>query len=249
MATSPSMQPPDIRLLCGARIEILAERVLPDDPAVRRLLALTAARAAALWLTDGETRACLAEGEDASALPQALRLALARATDDSAASAPAFEADSLYRRHDPTALAIAALARQMGWSAALVRPKGPTAPPPIPGIAYLRADAVEAFAELALDPWTAVCATSHDIEADGAVLAAALPSKAGYVGVLGSRRRIPERIEALRAARVDAEAIARLKAPIGLPIGAQSPYEIAVSVLAEVIGTFKAQAADRRWPR
>ncbi|MEI9891397.1 MAG: hypothetical protein WDN45_13455 [Caulobacteraceae bacterium] len=55
--------PPDIQLLCGSRIEVLLERIEPDDAALARLLQLEAARRPALWLSDGEVRACLAEDE------------------------------------------------------------------------------------------------------------------------------------------------------------------------------------------
>ncbi len=251
--------PPDIRLLCGARIELLVERIAPDEAAVLRLLELGSVRAPALWLTDGTDHACLAPGEAPGGLPPALRLAFAQAVARREVSGPAFEADSLFRRHDPqprvvvagsdpTALAIASLAAQMGWATAIVRPKGPETPPPVMGARYLRAEPAEAFAQLALDPWTAVAATSHDLDADSAVLAAALPSAAGYVGVLGSRRRIPERIDRLKAAGLSEAAIGRLKAPIGLPIRAQTPWEIAASVLAEMVGVFKDAQAERAWP-
>lgn len=251
--------PPDIRLLCGARIELLVERIGADDPAVLRLLELTVARTPALWLSDGTDRACLGEGEGPSALPPALRLAYEQAVARHEVSAPAFESDAVFRRYDPqnrvvvvgsdpTALAIATLAAQMGWATAIVRPKGPEAAPPVMGARYLRAEPAEAFAQLALDPWTAVAATSHDLDADSAVLTAALPSRAGYVGVLGSRRRIPERIEKLKAAGLTEEAMGRLKAPIGLPIRAQTPWEIAASVLAEMVAVFKAAQAGRTWP-
>ena len=251
--------PPDIRLLCGARIEVLVERLGREDAAAHRLIELWRARIPALWLTDGMRRACLAPGEGPQALSPPLREAYARAVADPGVSAPAQGGSGLYRIHDPqprvvvagadpTALAIASLAATVGWATAFVRPKGPLAPPPIDGAAYLRAEAAAALAALALDPWTAVAATSHDIETDGAVLAAALASRAAYVGVLGSRRRVPERIADLKAAGLDDAAIARLKAPIGLAVGAQTPWEIALAVVAEMVGEFRAQAARRTWP-
>ena len=93
--------PPDIRLLCGARIEALVEAIPPDDPAARRLLALGRERTPALWLTDGALRACHAAGESPADLPPALRLAYERALTDPNPSAPAFEGEALYRRYDP----------------------------------------------------------------------------------------------------------------------------------------------------
>ncbi len=60
-----------------------------------------------------------------------------------------------------------------------------------------------------------VAVATHDLDTDPAALAAALPSDAPYVGVLGARRRTPDRLADLRARGVDEAAIARLKAPIG----------------------------------
>jgi len=248
--------PPDIRLLCGSRIECMAERIDGASPAARRLVALAAARRPALWLSDGEDQACLAEGEDASPLPPALKAAFEAAA---AGPAPAGAAGgAVFRRFDPPprlaviggdpiALAIARLAADAQMRTVLIRPKGPAAPPPLTLDAYLREDAGEALAGLALDGWTAVAVASHDLEIDHAALLAALPSPAAYVGVLGSRRRIPERIGRLKAAGLDEADILKLKAPMGLELGGRSPYEIAVAVLGEVIAAFRAREARRTW--
>jgi xanthine dehydrogenase accessory factor len=249
--------PPDIQLLCGSRIEVLLERIAADDVALARLLALETARRPALWLTDGVTRACLAEDEIGSALPAALQAALAEARARPAASGAAGAA--VFRRHaprlrlvvvggDPITLAIARLAVDAGFETALVRPKGPAAQPPVAGIRYFRGEPADAFRALGLDPWTAVAIATHDIDIDHDALRVALPSAAGYVGALGSRRRIPERLARLSHDGLSERAAARLKAPIGLNIGARTPYEIAVSVVAEAIQTLKAQEAARAWP-
>lgn len=214
---------PDIRLLCGARIEILVERIAPDDAAARRLLNLAAARRPARWSSDGRTRVCAAEGE-LTALPSG-------AVVLDYAPTPRL----IVVGGDPTALAIAALAVQAGFETTLVRPKGPETPPPVAGLGYSRLPAAEALAEIGLDRWTHVAVATHDLDTDSAALAAALPSDATYVGVLGARRRIPDRLADLRARGVDEAAIARLKAPIGIALGGKAPYEIAVAVLAEVI--------------
>ena len=250
--------PPDIQLLCGSRIEVLLERIAPDDEAARRLLTLTDKRRAALWLSDGRVRACLAEGESAPALPDALQAAMGWASDHPSISGAT--ADALYRRYtprrrlvvvggDPITLAIAKLASEAGFETALVRPKGPSVPPPLAGVRYFRGEPGEAFAALDLDAFTAVAIATHDIDIDHAALCSVLPSAAGYVGALGSRRRLPERIARLEGAGLSPEAIARLNAPIGLSIGARSPWEVAVSVVAEVIQSLKAQDALRAWPK
>ena len=249
--------PPDIQLLCGSRIEVLLERVGADDPALARLLELEAARRPALWLSDGVQRACVAEGEVGARLPAALEPALAKAGERPAVSGPAGTA--IFRRHaprfrlvvvggDPITLAVAKLAADAGFETALVRPKGPATPPPVANARYFRGDPAEAFAALGLDPWTAVAIATHDIDIDHDALRLVLPSAAGYVGALGSRRRIPERLDRLKADGVSDAAVARLKAPIGLNIGARTPFEIAVSVVAEAIQALKALDAARAWP-
>ncbi|HEY4031045.1 MAG TPA: XdhC family protein [Caulobacteraceae bacterium] len=249
--------PPDIRLLCGSRIEVMLERIGPDEPALERLLELEAARRPALWLSDGGIRACLAEDEAPANLPAALRPVLAKACERPAVSGPVGAA--IFRRHaprfrlvvvggDPTTLAIARLAVEAGFETTLVRPKGPSTPPPAPGAQYFRGEPAEAFRALGLDPWTAVAVATHDIDIDHDALRVALPSAAGYVGALGSRKRIPERLTRLTMDGVPEAAVARLKAPIGLDIGARAPWEIAVSVIAETIQALKALDAARAWP-
>jgi xanthine dehydrogenase accessory factor len=89
---------------------------------------------------------------------------------------------------------------------------------------------------------------THELETDHAALFAALPSDAAYVGVLGSRKRIPERLGRLQAEGLSEAELMRLKAPMGVEIGARAPWEIGLSVLAEVIAAFKAREARRTWP-
>ena len=249
--------PPDIRLLCGSGIRLLLERIDPADRAARRLMELTQARRSALWLSDGLTRACLAEGEPESLAPASRWPALAAAEGSSALAGGAEGA--IFRRHaprarlavvggDPIALAIARLADEAGFETALIRPKGPAEPPPLPGVRYFRDEPAQAFQALGLDRWTAVAIATHDIEIDHAALAVALPSPSPYVGALGSRRRLPERLARLKAEGVDPAVLSRLKAPIGLDIGARSPWHIAVSVIAEAIQTLAAEEARRVWP-
>jgi xanthine dehydrogenase accessory factor len=214
---------PDIRLLCGARIEILVERIMPDDPAAAMLLELLESRVPAVWMTDGLQRLCVPAGDAPRPWPGAL-----------------------VRRHDPvwrlavvggdpTAIAIATLAVQSGFETTLVRPRGPQAPPPVTGLAYSRAESAEALAALSLDAWSAVAIASHDIEGDHAALVAALPSPAPYVGLLGARRRLPERLARLRAAGLTERDLERLRAPIGLDLGGKAPWEVAVATIGEVV--------------
>lgn len=93
----------------------------------------------------------------------------------------------------------------------------------------------EALQGLVLDADTAVAVLSHDPKIDDDVLALALPSEAGYVGALGSRRSQSERRERLAAMGLPVEALAGLHGPIGLDIGARTPAEIALAILAQVV--------------
>jgi xanthine dehydrogenase accessory factor len=136
---------------------------------------------------------------------------------------------------DPAALAIAEMAAAMEMEVFFVRPDGPVTPPPILGVSYLRAGPAKALAEIGLDRWTAVAACTYVHDIDNKTLVTALGSDAFFVGALGSERRRQARVEALLAAGLDEYAIARVKTPIGLPIGARSPREIALATLAEIV--------------
>jgi len=221
---------PDIRLLCGARIEVMVEKLAPDDAAVGALLALRGARRPATWISDGRRRICTPEGESP-------------AIWEGAFSRP-FEpvARLVVLGGDPTALAVAWLGAQSGFETTLVRPKGPEAPPPF-DVRYSRDEPAEALAAVGLDRWTAVAVATHEAEADHAALTVALPSEAFYVGALGARRRAGDRMAWLRGAGVADSAIARLRTPIGLDIGGKAPWEVAISVLAEITQVRYARAS------
>jgi xanthine dehydrogenase accessory factor len=143
---------------------------------------------------------------------------------------------------DPTALAIAQLGAQSGFETTLVRPKGPEAAPPLAGVAYQREAPAEALAAIGLDPWTAVAVATHDMEIDQAALSAALPSAATYVGLLGARARLPERLARLRGLGLQERDLAKLHAPIGLPIGGKAPWDVAISVIGEITAQRYARA-------
>jgi xanthine dehydrogenase accessory factor len=76
---------------------------------------------------------------------------------------------------------------------------------------------------------------THDPKLDDPALKIALPSPARYIGALGSPKTHARRLERLRAEGVPEEQLARLHAPIGLKIGAATPEEIAVSIIAEIV--------------
>lgn len=91
-----------------------------------------------------------------------------------------------------------------------------------------------ALTHLDPDRRTAVVTLTHDPKLDDPALQVALRSEAFYIGSLGSRKTHAARCERLVAAGFEEAAIARIHAPVGLNIGARSPAEIAVSVLAQI---------------
>ncbi len=82
-------------------------------------------------------------------------------------------------------------------------------------------------------------AVTHDPNNDDFPLADALRKGCFYVGALGSRKTHAKRVERLTALGLSSTEIDRIKAPIGLNIGAASPAEIAVAILAEVIEAYR----------
>ena len=90
----------------------------------------------------------------------------------------------------------------------------------------------EALAEIGLDASTAIVVLTHDPKIDDPALRAALASPCFYVGALGSRATHARRVERLAASGVSRDALMRIRAPVGLDIGALGPAEIAVSILA-----------------
>lgn len=96
-----------------------------------------------------------------------------------------------------------------------------------------------ALPRLGVDPQTAVVALTHDPKIDDPCLAAALRSDCFYVGALGSRKTHAKRVERLTSVGFTAAEIGRIHAPIGLDIGAQSPAEIAIAILAEITAALR----------
>jgi xanthine dehydrogenase accessory factor len=104
---------------------------------------------------------------------------------------------------------------------------------------------------LALDRYTAFVALTHDPKIDDPGLDAALRAECFYVGALGSRKTHAKRVERLMAAGLPAAAVARIRAPVGLDLGAANPAEIAVAIAGEIIAAMRekrrapAEAAER----
>ncbi len=105
----------------------------------------------------------------------------------------------------------------------------------VPGTTFSKAMPDDLALELQLDPHSAVVAVTHDPKLDDLVLLEALKSPAFYIGALGSRGNTAKRRERLEMFDLTAAEIDRLHGPIGLDIGAKTPAEIAVAIVAEII--------------
>lgn len=136
------------------------------------------------------------------------------------------------------------LARVVGLDVTVIDPRTAFASPErFPEVPLLAEWPDEALPGVGLDRYTALVALTHDPKIDDPALEAALHAECFYIGALGSRKTHGKRVERLVAAGFGDEAIARIHAPIGLDIGAVSPAEIALSIIAEIVATLR---ADRR---
>lgn len=128
------------------------------------------------------------------------------------------------------------LASLADFAVSVIDPRGAFATEArFPGVELLQDWPDRAFAALAPDAATAIVTLSHDPKLDDPALVAALGSPAFYIGALGSQKTQARRRERLTAHGFTDRDLARIHAPIGLPIGAVSPGEIAVSIMAEIV--------------
>lgn len=137
-----------------------------------------------------------------------------------------------------TAEAICRMAGTLGWRTAVVDPRAKFATAErLPSAdAILAAWPDAAYPELELEPADHVIVLTHDPKIDDPAISLALARDVGYVGALGSRRTQEKRNARLRESGCTDEQIGRIYGPVGLDIGAHSPAETAVAILAEVIG-------------
>lgn len=136
--------------------------------------------------------------------------------------------------------ALAPMAKGLDFEVLLVDPRTAFATPErFPEVTVLAEWPDDALPRLGLDRYTALVALTHDPKIDDPALTAALRAECFYIGALGSRKTHARRVERLLAAGFSEAEIGRIHAPIGLDIGAVSPAEIAVSVLAEIVGALR----------
>jgi LAO/AO transport system ATPase len=239
----------EVGLACGGKVQVFVARVeaglfdaLMAARAARHLAAVVtrlADGAQALLLDDavsGELTLSEAQRAEALRLLQSDKSGVLESSDGalfarSHAQAPRMVIVGAVH----VTQALAPMAAMAGFEVTVVDPRRAFATAErLPGVAVSTEWPDEALARLAPDARTAVVTLSHDPKLDDPALAAALKSRAFYIGALGSRRTHAARVERLTAEGLGAE-VHRIHAPVGLDLGGRSPAEIAVSILAQVL--------------
>jgi xanthine dehydrogenase accessory factor len=139
--------------------------------------------------------------------------------------------------------ALAPMGKLVGYDVVIVDPRTAFASPErFPDVRVIAQWPEEALPPLNIDRYTAFAALTHDPKIDDPALKHALARDCFYIGALGSKKTHARRVERLKQAGLTDADIGRIHAPIGLPIGAVSPSEIAVAIMAEITQTLRVQA-------
>ena len=139
--------------------------------------------------------------------------------------------------------ALAPVAQLLGYDVTIVDPRTAFASPErFPDVKVIAEWPDVALPPLGVDRYTAFVALTHDPKIDDPALAHALSRDCFYIGALGSKKTHARRLDRLKAGGISEVALARIHAPIGLPIGAVSPPEIAVAIMAEITASLRLAA-------
>ena len=232
-----------VGLACGGTIRVMVEPLGvgdgPDPHLIARLAAARAERRPVVYaVRPGSWERRLIEEPDDPLWDQAK----ARLASDQSG----FDDDWFLAAHNPPlrmavvgavhiAQALAPMARLAGYDVAVVDPRDAFASEArFPDARLMAGWPDEALAEFGLDTRTAVVTLTHDPKLDDPAIMAALRSDAFYLGCLGSKRTHAKRVDRLREAGFSDADVARIHAPVGADIGAKTPAEIAVSILAQI---------------
>jgi xanthine dehydrogenase accessory factor len=136
--------------------------------------------------------------------------------------------------------ALAPVARLLGYDVTIVDPRTAFASPQrFPDVTLIPQWPDEALPPLGVDRYTAFAALTHDPKIDDPALLHALSRDCFYIGALGSKKTHARRLERLKAQGVTEAALSRIHAPIGLAIGAVSPGEIAIAIMAQITASLR----------
>jgi xanthine dehydrogenase accessory factor len=142
--------------------------------------------------------------------------------------------------------ALAPMGALLGYDVIIIDPRTAFASAErFPDVAVIAEWPDKALPPLGIDRYTAFVALTHDPKIDDPALTHALARDCFYIGALGSKKTHARRVERLKAQGFAETALARIHAPIGLAIGAVSPAEIAVAIMAEITASLR-QAAEAR---
>jgi xanthine dehydrogenase accessory factor len=143
--------------------------------------------------------------------------------------------------------ALAPIAALLGYDVTIVDPRTAFASPErFPGVKVIAEWPETALPPLGVDRYTAFVALTHDPKVDDPALLHALERDCFYIGALGSRKTHGRRLERLKGQGASDEALARIHAPIGRPIGAISPPEIAVAIMGEITSRLRLTPEGKR---
>jgi len=237
-----------VGLACGGRIRVLVEPIGvgkgPDVALIRQLAEARAHRRPVAYVVCTETWDRLLI-DDAAGTPLGAAVRRALTTDKSGFQ----EVEGTHwfvGVHNPPlrlivvgaahiAQPLTQMARLAGYDVTVVDPREAFATAArFPGETIVTDWPDAALDKLGLDTRTAVVTLTHDPKLDDPAIMRALASDVFYLGCLGSTRTHAKRVTRLEEAGFGADRIARIHAPVGLNIGAQSPAEIAVAILAEI---------------
>jgi xanthine dehydrogenase accessory factor len=230
-----------VGLACGGTIRILLEPVgrgMPEAMLEQIVAARASRRALAYGITpEGWARRLLGPSEAPERF-RADRSGMEETGEFIALFNPPLRLMIVGAAH--IAQALVPMARLAGFDPVLIDPREAFASAArFPDTTLVHDWPDEALAAQGLDARCAVVTLTHDSKLDDPAIEAALRSDCFYLGCLGSTRTHAKRLERLRAAGFPEAALARIHAPVGLDIGAKTPAEIAVSVLAQVIGVLR----------
>lgn len=231
-----------VGLSCGGRISVYVAPVNAQLEALAGVNAARAKREAAALITNLETGSIRVAPPGEAALTEAFRTGKSGMAEGGKAfidvHVPGAKLVIIGAVHISQALA--QMARLVNLPLTIIDPRTAFATPErFPDVLLLAEWPEDALKKVPLDRYTALIALTHDPKIDDFALRAALEAWCFYVGALGSRKTHAKRCERLADL---GEKLQRIKAPIGLDIGALSPAEIAVSVLAQVIAEMRKTA-------
>ena len=134
------------------------------------------------------------------------------------------------------AIPLAQFAQRVGYRVTVLDDRPDFAHPSrFPDCSVIAKDFAEALREMSLDPSTFVVVITRGHEHDVDCLVEVLKKEAAYVGLIGSRRRVRIVLEVLERTGIPRERLKSVFTPIGIPIGAESPEEIALSIVSELV--------------